>query len=126
MRKAWVVVLCAVMLGATAVVAGARSRNQLAHPAAACSAKGLSYQYSQGTAHFADFVSKLNATGVSCATARKVAGTAAKDNLHTDKIPARIDGFKMHVKNPCAGCSPVWNVTGSSSSGHLSFKVNGG
>lgn len=126
MRKVWAVSMCATMLGATAVVASAQSQKPVAGLAGACSAKGLTYQYSKGTAHYAAFVSNLKATGVSCTTARKVAGTAAKDNLHTGKIPAHIDGFSMHVKKPCAGCSPVWNVTGSSSSGHISFKVNGG
>ena len=126
MRKVWAVLMCATMLGATAVVASARSRNEMADAAAACSAKGLSYQYSTGTAHFADFVSNLKATGVSCTTARKVAGTAANDILRHNSVPAHIGGLSVHAKKPCAGCSPVWKVTGSSSSGHISFKVNGG
>jgi hypothetical protein len=126
MRKLWAVLVCATILGATAVVASAQSGNQVARPAAACSAKGLSYQYSKGTAHFADFVSNLKATGVSCTTARKVAATAAKDILHDSKVAAHIGGLSMHAKKPCTGCSPVWSVTGSSSSGHISFKVNGG
>ena len=126
MWKVWTVLMCATMLGATAVVASARPRNEVAHAAKACSAKGLSYQYSNGTAHFADFVSNLKATGVSCTRARKVAGAVAKDILHNNSVPAHIDGLSVHVKKPCAGCSPVWNVTGSSRSGHISFNVNGG
>ena len=94
--------------------------------ATTCSSKGLTFSYKSGTATYQDKVSRLRATGASCATARAIATVAAKKQLHTNHVPATINGFRIHVKSPCSGCTPVWQVTATKGSSKVTFKILGG
>lgn len=92
----------------------------------ACSTKGLSFSYRSANVTYGNKVSDLKATGASCATARDVATVTAKKLLHNKPIPSVIDRFTLHVTSPCAGCTPVWQVTARKGSSKATFKVLGG
>jgi hypothetical protein len=94
--------------------------------ASACSTKGLSFSFRSGTTTQSVKVAHLRATGVTCNTARRVAGSVAKDVLHDRTVPAVVDGFRVSVKHPCGGCTPDTTVSGTSKSGHVTFVVDGG
>ena len=94
--------------------------------ATTCSTKGLSFSYKSGTATYRDRVSSLKATGASCATARAIATVAAKKQLRTNHVPATINGFSVHVKSPCSGCTPVWRVTATKGNAKVTFRILGG
>jgi len=114
-----------VLIGAATVV-GLPQANAATNRDRACSTKGLSFSYKSGSETLRDKVSKLEATGASCAAARDVATAAAKKLLHGKPIPAMIDGFGVHVKSPCSGCTPVWHVTATKGSAKTTFEVLGG
>lgn len=111
---------------ATAAIAGSPLASAASNRQKACSTKGLSFSYKSGGATFGDKVSNLKATGVSCATARDLATTAANKLLHNKPVPTMTDGFTVHVKSPCSGCTPVWHVTATNSTSKTTFKVLGG
>jgi hypothetical protein len=50
----------------------------------------------------------------------------ARDILHEAKVPSQIAGLKVTVEEPCAGCTPVTQVSAKSSEGSVTFAVRGG
>src|SRR5262245_64737807 len=56
-------------------------------------------------------VVQLRTTAVACKTARAVARQIAKDLLVGRNVPAKIDGYRIKVVKPCAGCAPRWQVS---------------
>ncbi len=113
------------LLGAAAI-AGWSSASAAMTRQHACSTKGLSFSYKSGGATFGDKVSNLKAIGTSCANARAVAAAAATKLLHKKSSPGTIDGFAVHVKSPCSGCTPVWRLTATKGSSKTTFEVLGG
>jgi hypothetical protein len=113
------------LLGAAAI-AGLSSASAAMTRQQVCSTKGLSFSYKSGGATFGNKVSNLKAIGTSCATARQVATDAATKLLHRKSSPTTIDGFALHVKSPCSGCTPVWLVTATKGSSKTTFDVLGG
>lgn len=91
-----------------------------------CSTKGLAYRYTSGSATYGDKVSSLNANGASCTIAEELAAVAAKKLLHKQAVPAKIDGFTVHVKSRCSGGAPVWHVTAAKGFHRITFEVLGG
>jgi hypothetical protein len=91
-----------------------------------CSSKGLRFTRRSHRVTFSNKVTGLKATHTSCATARKVATVAAKALLRRNRVPAKVDGFRVRVKAPCAGCTPVWHVTATKASSKVRFTVLGG
>jgi hypothetical protein len=93
------------------------------HP---CSVKGLSYTQKNGGEIEGVAVAGLRAKSVSCAKARSIAGTVAKDILHETKVPATAAGMKVTVTEPCAGCTPDSRVVAKSAGKSVVFTVKGG
>jgi hypothetical protein len=91
-----------------------------------CSVKDLHYSYTKGTAFYSDAVERLTTTAASCTSAQKVAGTVAKNLLHKTKLPGTVDGLKVKVTNPCAGCTPLWSATATGGGATVTFTVMGG
>jgi hypothetical protein len=91
-----------------------------------CSTAGLRFSDQSGGATFSVAVAGLRAQTVSCATARSVASKVARDILHEVKVPARIAGLKVTVKEPCAGCTPDTQVSARSAAASVTFTVRGG
>ena len=119
-RKASAVVIGVIVLGSLPAVG-------LAAPhAKRCSTAGLRFSYGNGGITYSSKVSRLRQSGTSCATARNVAGTAAKKNLYGKPVPRKIDGFRMHVQAPCGGCAPVWDGTATKGSAKITFTIEGG
>ena len=116
----------AAFVGLIAAAAFAGSAQVSAATATTCSTKGLHFSYKSGTATYGNKVASLRATGASCATARGIATVAAKKQLRTNHVPATINGFSVHVKSPCSGCTPVWRVTATKGSSKVTFRVVGG
>lgn len=115
----------AVVIGATASAAlpsaGAAMNRQLG-----CSSKGLSFSYKRGGATFADRVADLRTAQATCTTARFVATSVTQKLLHQKRVPATAEGFTVHVKSPCSGCSPIWRVTATQGTARIRFNVLGG
>jgi hypothetical protein len=91
-----------------------------------CSTAQLHFTVQRGGATFSDGVANLRAQGVTCTTARSVASRVARDVLHEVTLPSQIAGLKVTVKEPCAGCTPVTQVSAKSSEGSVTFTVRGG
>jgi hypothetical protein len=91
-----------------------------------CSTAGLRFTVQRRGATLSDGVANLRAQGVTCTTARSVASRVAQGILHEVKVPSRIAGLKVTVKEPCAGCTPVSQVSAKSSEGSVTFTVRGG
>jgi len=68
----------------------------------------------------------LRTTGVACKTAHVIAKEVALAQLKGKRIPARIDGFRIRVVKPCAGCTPRWRVSASGTNGSFKFVILGG
>lgn len=115
--------VCIAILAAGAQVGMARTQ---AATATACGMKGLRFSFHRSGATYSDKVTHLNATGVPCKTARNVAAAVATDVLHSRKVPKRIDGLRVTVKRPCAGCAPDWDVSATSRAGKVTFVILGG
>lgn len=115
-----------ILLVGAALVAALPAASSATNRDPACSTKGLSFSYRSGSVTYGDKVSDLKATGASCATARDVATVTAKKLLHGKPVPSVIDHFTVHVKSPCAACTPVSYVTATKGSAKTTFKVLGG
>jgi hypothetical protein len=119
-----VAALLAALFGITAIGPGLSAA---AKPATrTCSAAGLRYVKKEDGTTFSVAVANLKAKVATCATARSLAGTVAKDLLDETKVPARIEGFKVTVKEPCAGCTPNTQVTAKAGEELVTFTVKGG
>jgi hypothetical protein len=92
----------------------------------ACSVSGLSYTEKVEGMTEGVGVANLRAKSVSCSRARSLAGTVAKDILADTEVPARVGGMKVTVKEPCAGCTPDWQVRARSGDQRVTFTVKGG
>jgi hypothetical protein len=115
--------LLALLLGTAAV--GAQPLEAAKKPAT-CSVAGLHYSEIQAKVNYAVAVANLRATVTTCADARSLAGTVARDILAGAKVPARIAGLKVTVKRPCAGCTPDTQVSARSGQELVTFTVKGG
>jgi hypothetical protein len=115
--------LPAILLGTAAVGAEPLAAAELA---TTCSVAGLHYSENQAKVNYAVAVANLKATVTTCAEARSLAGTVARDILAGAKIPARIAGLKVTVKEPCAGCTPDTRVSARSGQELVTFTVKGG
>ena len=124
MRRVTAYVLIAVSGVVAIAVAASASASGRAASSKPCSTTGLHYKSRTGSAVESDKVEKLKTIGVPCSSARTVAGTVAQDLLHGRKASAK--GWRIHVKKPCAGCSPVWKVTANGGSAVVTFEVHGG
>lgn len=91
-----------------------------------CSVTGLHYSAKQGGVTLGVAVANLKARSVTCPAARSLAGTVARDLLHETKVPARIAGLAVTVKEPCAGCAPDTQVRAASGQELVTFTVKGG
>jgi hypothetical protein len=110
----------AVMLLASATVAQAAGRGA----AAKCADFRVSKR--DGGAVFSNKVTQLRTNGVGCTTAHAVAKQVATDLLLNKHVPARINGFRIKVVKPCAGCPPRWRVSASGAAGSFTFVSLGG
>jgi hypothetical protein len=125
-----ILVVSAVLL--SGVVGGAAigaQPEQAAMPTAAskaCSAAGLHFTQKSEGVTYSVAVANLKATVATCAAARSLATTVAKDILAETKVPARIAGFAVTAKAPCAGCTPNTQVTAKSGQKLVTFTVKGG
>jgi hypothetical protein len=115
--------LLALALGTAAVGA---QRLEAAKKPTTCSVAGLHYSENQAKVNYAVAVANLKATVTTCANARSLAGTVARDILAGVKVPARIAGLKVTVKEPCAGCTPNTQVSARSGQELVTFTVKGG
>jgi hypothetical protein len=115
------------VLGIAAALTLALLGNATAQPAIKnCSTAGLRYSQKQGGVTLGVAVANLKAKGTTCATARSIAAPVAKDILKETKVPATIAGFKVTVKEPCAGCTPDSQVTAKYGGELVTFTVKGG
>ena len=82
------------------------------------------------TAHgvrFSVAVRDLRARGVLCTRARHVARIAARRLLASrGTVPREIDGFRIAVRKPCGGCSPVTAVVATRRAARVTFTLAGG
>jgi len=116
--------LPALLLGPAAVGAAPR---QAADPATrSCSVAGLRYSAKQEGVTYSVAVANLRAKVATCPQARSLAATVAKDILHEIKVPAKIGGLKVTIKEPCAGCTPDTKVSAKSGQEVVTFTVKGG
>jgi hypothetical protein len=97
-----------------------------AKPARTCSTAGLHFTEKQDGTTFSVAVANLKAKVATCAQARSLATTVAKDLLAETKVPARVAGFNVTVKAPCTGCTPDTQVTARSGQELITFTVKGG
>lgn len=111
------------LLGVAAIIAPLAAAKPAIRP---CSTAGLRYVQKQEGVTYSVAVANLKAKGPTCATARSLAGTVAKDILGETKVPARIAGFNVTVKSPCSGCTPNTTVTAKSGPELITFTVKGG
>ncbi len=114
--------LSALLLGGAAIGAepGAKPSTK------ACSTGGLHFTRQQEGVTYAVSVASLKAKIATCKVARSLATTVAKDILAETKVPARIAGLTVAVKEPCAGCIPDSQVTARSGQELITFTVKGG
>lgn len=91
-----------------------------------CSTAGLHFTQKREGVTYSVAVANLKAKGAECGSARRLATVVAKDLLKETKVPARISGFDVTVKTPCAGCTPNTQVTAKSGSELVTFTVKGG
>jgi hypothetical protein len=110
--------LSALILGTAATAAKPATKS--------CSTAGLRFAYKQEGVTYAVAVAGLKARVASCPQARSLAGTVAKDILHDTKVPTRIAGLTVTVKEPCSGCTPNTRVTARSGQELIAFMVKGG
>jgi len=121
-----------ILAAAAALLPALLGTAALAQPVAAapatkaCSTAGLHYTQKRGGATFSVGVANLRAKGVACLSARTLAATVAKDLLHEAKLPARIGGLPVTLKEPCAGCTPTTQVSAGSGKELVTFVVKGG
>jgi hypothetical protein len=98
-----------------------------AQPAAKpCSTAGLNFTQTKEGVTYAVAVANLRAKVTSCKEARALAGTVATRILHEAKIPTRINGLTVKVKEPCPGCTPTTQVVAKSGEELVTFVVKGG
>jgi hypothetical protein len=116
--------LLSLLLGTAAI--GAQPLAAAKPATRSCSVTGLHYSEKQGGVTYGVAVANLKAKVVSCSAARSLAGTVAKDILRETKVPARIAGLKVTVKEPCAGCTPDTQVTAKSGEELVTFTMKGG
>lgn len=105
-------------VGATPPMAKPTTRN--------CSVAGLGFHEKHGGVTYGVAVVGLRAKVTPCSTARSLAGTVAKDILDGSKVPARIAGLTVTVKEPCAGCTPDTMVSAKAGGKLVTFTVKGG
>ena len=91
-----------------------------------CSSKGLRYSYKSGGVTYSTKVTGLRANGVTCRTARQVAGVVAGKLLRSNKVLHKIRGLTVHLSNPCSGCAPNWQVRATRGGARVTFRVLGG
>lgn len=91
-----------------------------------CSTAGLRFTEKKDGATFSVAVANLKAKVAPCPKARSLATTVAKDILDETKVPATVAGFKVTVKEPCSGCTPVTQVSARSGQELVTFTVKGG
>ena len=108
------------MLLASATVAQAAGRS------AAKSCASFRVTKVEGGATSSIKVTQLRTTGVRCKTAHAVAKQVATDLLSNKHVPARINGFRIKVVQPCTGCPPRWQVSASGAAGSFTFVSLGG
>lgn len=102
--------MAAKLAAAILVVLALAGAASAAHGARSVSCAGFVVSYSDASATYTFGVSRLRATGTTCATARRVARAVATALLH-GRTPAKvIGGFAIHITEPCAGCPPVYKV----------------
>jgi hypothetical protein len=111
-RLAWAGIVAAALAATVAAVSGAATR------AASCSTNGLSVAPVR--------VVLLRAEGVSCTSARKVAGSVARDVAYgrTISIAGSI-GFGM-TEQSCTGCRTTTRVSVTYPHGSITVGLSGG
>lgn len=114
-----------IVLVGTAANDGLASAGAATKPLA-CSTKGLSLSYKSGSATYSVKVSGLKTIAASCSLARSLASSVAAKHLHRKPVPATLQGFAVHVRSPCSGCTPVWRVTATHGSAKITFELLGG
>lgn len=117
------VVIALVGMGANDGLASAVAAASKPRP---CSTKGLRVSYRSGSASYSVKVSGLVATTAACSNARSLATAVATNELHRKTVPATIQGFAVHVRVPCSGCTPVWHVTATRGTARITFELRGG
>jgi hypothetical protein len=95
-------------------------------PVRPCPTGGLHFSEEKEGVTYSVAVANLKAKGAECSTARRLATVVAKAILKETKVPARISGFNVAVKAPCAGCTPNSAVTAKSGTEVITFTVKGG
>jgi hypothetical protein len=118
------VLLLALLFGTTAV--GAEPLEAAKPPTRNCSVAGLRYSEKRDGVTYAVAVANLRAKVSSCPQARSLAATVARDILHETKVPARIGGLKVTIKEPCTGCTPDTQISARSGQEVVTFTVKGG
>lgn len=122
-----VLILLLAILALGAATGGAAEPLQGVQPLTrSCSVGGLRYVEKEHGATFSVAVANLKVKVVTCPKARSLAGTVAEDILHGTKVPARIGGLKVTVKEPCSGCTPDSQVSARSGQEVVTFTVKGG
>ncbi len=92
-----------------------------------CRSAGLRATETVGTARFSVAVRDLRARGVLCTRARHIARIAARRLLAGGgTVPRKIDGFRIAVRKPCGGCSPVTPVVATRGTARVTFTLAGG
>lgn len=118
--------LLSALLGGAAIGAQPQGAARFAPGPKTCSTAGLRFSQKSEGVTYSVAVANLKAKGAGCSTARSLATVVAKDLLKETKVPARISGFDVAVKAPCAGCTPNTAVTAKSGQKLVTFTVKGG
>jgi hypothetical protein len=119
-------VLLTAFFGTAAIGAQKHQAPRAAGTTKTCSTAGLRFASKSEGVTYSVAVANLKAKGAECSTARSLATVVAKDLLHETKVPARISGFEVTVKAPCAGCTPNTAVTAKSGQELVTFTIKGG
>jgi hypothetical protein len=73
-------------------------------------------------------VRELRVKGTNCTRARAIARVAARHNLASRGAVAAetIGGFKVTLRRPCSGCTPVWVASARRGKARVTFDLLGG
>jgi hypothetical protein len=115
--------LPALLLGTAAVDAAPMTAKPTTRT---CSVTGLGFHERQSGVTYGVAVVGLRAKVATCAKARSLATTVAKDILSGTKVPARVAGMSVKTKEPCAGCTPNTQVIATAGNERVTFTVMGG
>lgn len=114
-------------VAAGAAVASSPAQESPGTAAQKCSIKGLRFEQTSGSSTQSVKVTKVTALNFAkCAKARSIAKVVAKDLLKETDVPATVKGYTVDVKEPCAGCPPVYKVTASKGNKGAKIVIKGG